>query len=234
MGTGLAATGGIALARAAGPWNVGFGAAVRRSTAYEPFDVPDERFRYQPGNEVRARIGADREAGAGRVALGLSYSAFGRDRAGGFAYNTGNRVIAQGALTGLAGSNEFTVVAYNVFRGPGEYASGERAGRENIANLFASLGLNALGTTVEPSIELRHWLQRVITAGVDGGQESSRSESSLLATVAVRTRLDVRGIGVFPGIGYSRGRVAAVMEDGSPTRAGLDGFRLQLAMQLSP
>lgn len=232
MGTGLAATGGVAVARALGAWNVGVGAAMRRSAAYEPFELPDQRFRYRPGNEVRARLGVDRELGSGRVALGLTYSAFGRDDLSGSAYNTGDRVIVQGALTGLAGASEYTLVAYNIFRGPGEYASGDRAGRENIANLFASLGLGAFGTLVEPSIELRHWRQTVHAPNGAADEGLARSQSSVLGTMAVRTRVDVGGVSVYPGVGYSRGRLAILDQEGAPARAALDGFRFQVAMQV--
>ena len=233
MGTGLAATGGIAMARPFGEWSIGLGAAGRRSAAYEPFDVPGQSFRYQPGNEIRARIGADRPLGSGRLALGLTYSAFGRDDAGGSAYNTGDRAIAQGAFTQLVGANELTVAAYNVFRGPGNYASGDRAGRENIANLFVSLGIQAFGTRVEPSVELRHWLQNVYpTGGASGG---AQSQSSRLATIGVRTRVEVAGLSVFPSAAYTLlGRLATTDENGRPAQAALDGFRVQLAIRYAP
>jgi hypothetical protein len=233
MGTGLAATGGIAIAHPFGDWNIGVGAAARRSAAYEPFDVPGQSFRYQPGNEVRARLGADRTVASGRIALGLTYSAFGRDEAGGSAYNTGDRVIAQGALSGLVGSSDFTIAAYNVFRAPGNYASGDRAGRENIANLFLSLGLHAGGALVEPSVELRHWLQSVYPAGT--GAVASRSQSSRLATFGLRTRIGVGGLSVYPSAGYTAfGRLAAIDENGQPVQADISGFKAQLAVRVAP
>ena len=37
FGSGLGITGGVAVARPAGNWNVGFGASVRHSSEYEPF-----------------------------------------------------------------------------------------------------------------------------------------------------------------------------------------------------
>jgi hypothetical protein len=225
MGTGLAATGGIAIAHPFGEWNLGVGAAARRSAAYTPFDVPGESFRYQPGNEVRARVGADRTVGAGRLALGVTYSAFGRDEASGSAYNTGDRVIAQGALSGLVGSNDFTIAAYNVFRAPGNYASGDRAGRENIANLFLSLGLHAGHALVEPSVELRHWLQNVYPAG--SGTAASRSQSSKLAMVGLRTRIGVGGLNVYPNAGYTAFGTLAVTD---AVQADISGFRAGIAV----
>ena len=235
MGTGLALTGGVAVARPLGDWSVGAGLSARRSRAYDPFDVPGERFRYRPGNEVRARLGVDRPVAAGRLALGVTYAAFGRDDAGGSAYNTGDRVIAQGALTGITGGNDWTIAAYNVFRAPGEYASGERAGRENVANLFMSLGLHAVGTIFEPSLEVRHWRQQVFDTPGQGNAEIERSQSSRLATVALRTRAHVRGLELFPSAGYTMfGRLATQDVDGRPVNADLTGFRLGLVVRATP
>jgi hypothetical protein len=235
MGTGLAATGGVAVARPFGAWGVGAGLAMRRSRAYEPFDVPGQSFRYQPGNEVRARLGVDRAVAAGRLALGVTYAAFGRDDAGGSAYNTGDRVIAQGALTGLIGTHDYTIAAYNVFRAPGEYASGDRAGRENVANLFFALGLHALGTIVEPSLELRHWRQHVFDTPGQGTAEIERTQSSRLATVAVRAHARVAGLALFPSAGYTLfGRLATLDDAGRPVSADLTGFRFGLVVRATP
>jgi hypothetical protein len=231
MGTGLAATGGIAIAHPFGEWNLGLGAAARRSRAYEPFDVPGQSFRYQPGNEVRLRAGADRTLGEGRLALGVTYSAFGRDEASGSAYNTGDRVVAQGVLSGLVGANDYTIAAYNVFRAPGNYASGDRAGRENIANLFVAMGLHAGDALIEPSVELRHWLQNVYPAGDTAGP--SRSQSSRLATLGLRTRIGVGGLSVYPSVGYTAfGTLAVTDANGGAARADISGFRAQLAVRV--
>ena len=226
MGTGLALTGGLAVARPFGAWNVGVGGAVRRSTAYEPYDIPGSSLRFQPGNEYRARVGIDRAAGAGQVAFGLSYSAFGEDDAGGSVYNTGDRVIVQGAYSG--GANGVSLAAYNVFRAPGSYASGEPAGRENIADVAAAVAFDALGARLEPSVELRHWLQSV--PATSATQE--RSQSSMLATIGLRTRMSLGGLRVFPSAGYTLGRLATIDASGAPADAQLTGFKAQLAMRV--
>jgi hypothetical protein len=230
MGTGFAVTGGVAVARPMGVWNLGVGGAMRRSTAYEPFDVPGQTLRFQPGNEYRLRVGVDRPVGAGRAALGLTYSTFGRDDAGGSVYNTGDRVIAQGLYAGSLSGREVTVAAYNVFRAPGSYASGDPAGRENIANLFASVGLSALGTMLEPSVEVRHWLQNVPASASPTGASAARSQSSVLGTVGLRTRVAVGPARLFPSVGYTVGSLAVADAAGAPQRAGLTGFRAQMAV----
>jgi hypothetical protein len=227
MGTGLAATGGVAIARPVGAWNVGAGAALRRSAAYEPFDIPDETFRYQPGNEVRARIGADRPLGAGRLALGVTYASFGRDDAGGSAYETGDRVIAQGALTGVVAGQDFIVAAYDLLRAPGFYASGDRAGRENLANVLLSVGVHALGAVVEPSVEIRQWLQ-------DRDADGASSRASRLATLGLRVRGDVAGLTLYPSAAYTIGSLAAEDAAGLPVQARLTGIRVGLAAVVSP
>jgi hypothetical protein len=232
MGTGLAVTGGAAFAYPLGSWNLGAGASVRRSHAYEPFDVPGQSFRYQPGNELRLRLGIDRPVADGRLALGATYAAFGRDDAAGSAYNTGDRVIALGSLTGRLGEHDYTVAAYNVFRAPGNYASGDRAGRENIANLFLSLGVHTLGTLVEPSLELRHWAQSVY--GADDTTGPARSQNSGLATLGLRARIEAAGFELFPSAGYTAlGRLATTDDAGRPVKASLTGFQLGLVMRAS-
>ena len=235
MGTGLAATGGVAVARPFGDWSVGAGLSVRRSRAYEPFDVAGPALRYQPGNETRARLGVDRPVAAGHLALGVTYAAFGRENAGGSAYNTGDRVIAQGVFTGFVGEHDYTVAAYNVFRAPGEYASGERAGRENVANLFLSLGLHTAGTIVEPSLELRQWRQHVFDTPGQGNADVERAQSSRLGTIAVRVRADLAGLVLFPSAGYTMfGRLATLDDSGRPVSADLTGFHVGLVMRATP
>ena len=164
LGTGLAVTGGVAVARPIGSWNLGLGGSLRRSTEYQPFNQPGTTLKFTPGDEYRARVGLDHTVGNGRISFGLTYSAFGDDVAGTSVYNTGNRLIAQGVLTNNLMGNDLTVAAYNVFRASGNYANGDPAGRENITNVYVGMGMRLLGTVVEPSLEGRQWLQNVPTA----------------------------------------------------------------------
>lgn len=235
MGTGLAATAGIAVARPMGDWNLGFGGAVRHSASYDPFDLPGQPvLHFTPGDEYRARVGVDRGLLSGRMSLGLTYSAFGNDDAGGSVYNTGNRVIAQAVVTNSVAGSEVTFAGYNVFRAPGKYASGDPAGRENIANGYLGVGINMLGTLVEPSVEVRHWLQNIPSVTVGATTTAERSQSSYLGTIGLRTRIAVLGFSAYPSAGYTMGKVATADAAGVPVQADLTGFKAQLAIRVAP
>jgi hypothetical protein len=188
--------------------------------------------KFTPGDEYRAKVGVDHAAGNGRISLGLTYSAFGDDVAGSSVYNTGNRLIAQGVLTNTMSGNDVTVAAYNVFRATGNYANGEPAGRENIANLYAGVGLRMLGTIVEPSIEGRHWLQNVPTISATAGQ-IAHTQSSYLGTIGVRTRIGLGGLSAFPSVGYTLGRLAIATPSNTAVHADMTGFRAQLAIRIA-
>jgi hypothetical protein len=232
LGTGLAVTGGVAVARPIGDWNLGFGGSMRRSAEYQPFNQPGTTLKFTPGDEYRARVGLDHLLGNGRISFGLTYSAFGDDVAGNSIYNTGNRVIAQGVLTNAVSGNDVTVAAYNVFRASGNYANGDPAGKENIANVYVGVGLRMLGTIVEPSVEGRQWLQNVPTA--TGTTLVSHVQSSYLGTFGLRTRIGLGNIAAFPSVGYTVGSLAVATPANSFVRADMTGFRAQLAVRVAP
>jgi hypothetical protein len=119
------------------------------------------------------------------------------------------------------------VAAYDLLRAPGFYASGERAGRENLANVFLSLGVRAFGTVLEPSAEVRQWLQ-----SADAGDASSRA--SRLATLGLRVRADLAGLTLYPSAAYTIGSLAAEDQAGLPVQARLTGFRVGIAAVASP
>jgi hypothetical protein len=234
MGTGFAGTGGIAVARPLGDWNLGVGAAIRRATSYEPFNIPNQSMRFQPGNEYRMRVGADRIVGVGRLALGLTVSSFGEDDAGGSRFRTGSRFIAQSVYTANLGGNDVVLGAYDVFRGSGQYASGGSSGRENVANLFGTIGLRANGRVVEPTLELRHWRQEIPGFTVGTTTTDSRTQNSYLGSLGVRTRVELGGVTVSPGVGFTAGRLGMTDRTGAAATAGLTGFKAQIAMRVAP
>jgi hypothetical protein len=220
MGTGFGETGGIAVARPVADWNVGAGFSMRRTEHYDPFDLGGgTSLRYQPGNEYRARVGADRAVGTGRVTLGFTYSTFGNDELAGSIYNTGNRYITQFAFSDDVGPGKIGIGAWNLLRTAGTLADSAFLGHENISNAALSYGIIVGETLVEPNVEARAWVQQ-------------GAATSLLTTLGVRSQLNVGGLAVLPGIGYSLGRVAAQDLSGSNTTATLTGWHATLAIRV--
>jgi hypothetical protein len=132
MGTGFGGTGGVAVARPVGDWNVGFGASMRHAAAYDPFDATGgATFHYQPGN----------------------------DNLAGSIYNTGNRWITQAGYDNALGDGVLTFAGWNLFRTAGTLADSSYLPHEDIANAALSYGLNMRSMLVEPNVEGRTWFQ---------------------------------------------------------------------------
>ncbi len=225
MGTGFGGTGGIAIARPMGEWNVGFGASMRYSAEYEPYRFTnqtvdtagnvtgssEEAVRFQPGNEYRVRVGADHGFAGGRVAAGLTYSKFGDDNVGGgTVYSTGDRYIGEAGYSRTLRGVDYIVSAWNLFRSEGLRA-GFRAPTENITSGALSAGFDVGGFRIEPNVEARMWYSEERVLG-------------RMAMVGVRNRLEVMGLELYPSANYAIGSLLA--ED--DTKPGLSGFRASL------
>lgn len=220
MGTGFGGTGGVAVARPLGDWNLGMGLSLRRSARYDPFDAAGgPALHYQPGNEYRARAGVDRAFGTGRVNLGLTYSTFGNDNLAGSLYNTGNRWLTQASLNNTYGVGQLTISGWNLFRTRGTLADSSVLGHEDILNGAVAYGVNIGSAVIEPNIEGRFWTQEGIS-------------TSMLTTLGVRTELVMLGFSVLPSIGYSVGRLAALDQTGLSTTATMTGLHGALAIRL--
>lgn len=221
MGTGFGGTGAVAIARPLGSWNVGFGASMRYSAQYDPFAPAsgEPTLHYQPGNEYRGRIGVDRPVGTGRLELGLTYSKFGNDNVGGSIYNTGDRYVTQASLANRVGFGDLWVSAWNLYRTAGTLADSSYIGHENIASGAMGYSIPGLGGRIEPSVEVRHWLQ-------------ADAPSSLRATLGLGLRFNAGPFGVAPSAGYTVGSVATRQQDGTNTTSSLTGFRGTLAVRL--
>jgi hypothetical protein len=219
MGTGFGGTGGVAVARPFGGWNVGAGLSLRYSAVYTPFDIAGTKTRYQPGQEYRARVGADRSVGAGRVAIGFTYSAFGSDRAGSFTYGTGDRYVVQTGYSVPVRGVDLALSAWNLYHASGETAAGTTAPWENVANVAFAAGVHIGGATVEPNLEWRAWNE-----DADAGAR----RLGTLASVGLRTRLTIGPVTVTPGGSYSTGSLHV---DGSDN-ADLRGWRVATTLRL--
>ena len=215
FGTGFGMTGGIAIARPLGIWNVGAGGSVRHSGSYEPIeDNSGVRPRFQPGNEYRLRIGADRPFGTGRVALAATMSKFGDDDISGSIYNTGDRYVLQGGFTNRVRGADVILDAWSMYRTSGTIYTGERVGPETITNLLIGVGFRTRAGVLEPSLEARSWQQE--NAG-----------ASVLATLGVRYNVSLGAFAVTPSVGYTTGRFAAVSQS-----ANLSGVRGAVAIRV--
>jgi hypothetical protein len=214
MGSGFGGTGGLALARPMGDWNVGAGFSVRHSMPFDPY----QGFRYTPGNEVRARIGVDHPYGTGSASLGLTYSKFGNDsiaNAGtGSIYNTGDRLLTQGYL----------ISAWDLFRASGTLTDGTPSGTENITDVSASYGWSVGDSRLEPGLDVRTWMQK-------------NASMSLQTTLSMRYEhaLGEQFI-IAPGAGFTIGKLGAANAVATPssgvsTSASLSGFRAQLTIR---
>lgn len=196
MGSGLAGTGGVALARSFGAWNAGAGASMRRASGYEPYEFNGVRARYQPGDEYRARIGVDRVLGDGRLALGATWSTFGSDVSGSTSFATGDRLVTQAGWTGMLRGGEYHIVGWNLHRSRGERVDGSDAPAENIANVMAGAGYALRGLVIEPNAEYRTL--------------HGRGRSGSMATAGLRARWARGLLQLAPAGSYSAGKLDAL------------------------
>jgi hypothetical protein len=232
MGSGLAATGGVAFARNFGAWNLGVGAAYRHAQEFEPFQSADTtpNVRYQPGSEMRARAGIDRAIGdAGQLSLGFTYSKFTDDeaRAGtqAFTFNSGDRYITQLVFgTRLRGAELF-LSAWDMIISKGLGVSGETPG-QNIINAAASMGWPVGRITVEPNVEARLWtvggstrISGSTTTQVSGGLEG------IMGVVGVRSRVPAGPLVLYPGVSFSMGKLGRDDAAAGTTSSSLTGLK---------
>ncbi|MDB4905853.1 MAG: hypothetical protein JWO05_637 [Gemmatimonadetes bacterium] len=215
LGTGFGATAGLAVARPVGSWNLGFGASMRRSSEYDPFqDNAGNKYRFQPGNEYRARVGVDHPYGAGRVSLGFTFSKFGDDQANGSIYNTGDRYITSGAANSAWHGLEYSIVAWNLYRTPGTLADSSVIGHEDVFNTTVAVGIPIMGSTLQPSIEFRNWSQNA-------------AQSSQLVNFGASWVIANDVFALVPSAGYTYGKIA--FGDG---RNDLTGYRAALSIRI--
>ncbi|HEX2716437.1 MAG TPA: hypothetical protein VHM67_02090 [Gemmatimonadaceae bacterium] len=228
FGSGLGGTAGIAVARPLGSWNLGAGASYRHSAAFEPYEYGDgSKARYEPGDEVRARLGVDRSGERGRLALGVSLSTFADDAAGGganrVAFNTGDRLAVQGSYeTALAGGR-WSLGAWSLMRREGARADRSIAPRENVTSAMLGASYDVGPASLEPSFEMRLFDRAGSPA--TGTSAAQPAERGSMAIVGARARWSVGALQVLPSAGYSTGSIGDF---------DLRGLRLGLAIRHTP
>lgn len=213
FGSGLGVTGGVAVARPLGNWNVGFGASIRHSSEYEPFrDASGTAFKFQPGPEYRARLGIDHPFGTGQISVGFTFSQYGDDKSNALTFNSGNRYIGQFSMSNSLRQNvDYSFVVWNMFRTSGTLINQSASPSGNITNALIGFAVRAAGNvSVEPSIETRVWTQ-------DG------SKTSYLGTFGTRVAVNRGAWAIVPGVGFTIGAMEA---------ATLTGLRGTLGIRL--
>jgi hypothetical protein len=213
FGSGLGFTGGVAVARPVGMWNVGFGGSVRQSTKYEPFrDAQGNTLEFTPGPEYRARLGADRPFGTGRMSFGLTFSKFGDDKSNITSFSSGDRYVGQFAINNSLNSTvDYSFVLWNLYRTSGTLINQDRSPWGNITNAMMIFGLRGPADVgIEPNIETRVWTQE-------------GSKTSFLGTLGMRFYVNRGSWAIVPGFGFTLGAMES---------ATLTGFRGTLGMRL--
>ncbi len=198
MGNGFAGTGGVALARAMGAWNVGLGTSMRKSAEFSAFTQSSADFRFTPADEYRVHLRGDRPVRDGQVSFGLAYSAFGADAldtttAGNqkTTASTGDRITATGMWMFPVPIGEVYLSGWNLYRLEGQQFGGD-APTENVASLNAALSTEVGDFLFQPSLEGRFWQ-------VDG------ERAGQLVNANLRMRLESGLFTMFPSVGYSVG-----------------------------
>ncbi|HJQ20842.1 MAG TPA: transporter [Gemmatimonadaceae bacterium] len=212
FGSGLGFTGGAAIARPLGAWNLGLGASVRQSSEYEPFrDEAGTATKYQPGPEYRARAGLDHPFGTGHVSVGFTFSKFGDDKSNAVTFNSGDRYITEFAMNNALNDRvDYSLVVWDLYRTSGTLINSSPSPSGNITNGLLTFGLRAGGVGIEPSIETRLWTQE-------------GSNTSYLGTFGLRFFMDHGAWALVPGFGFSIGSMES---------APLNGYRATLGLRL--
>jgi hypothetical protein len=218
-GAGLSTTGGIAVARSLGAWNVGIAGSFRKSTEFDAFRSSDattsETLTFTPADEVRARVGLDRLFGNNKFSAGLTYSTFGEDQLAKTSYATGDRFLGQASLHVPVGGTDVYVSGWGLYRAKGQQYGGV-ANPETVLNGAVSLAFQRGNVQIEPSIEGRNWQ-------VDG------AKSGLLGTGGVRLRWTTGVISFTPTATYQVGTLYSSIDGSS---IDVTGWRASLTLRI--
>jgi len=218
-GSGLSTTGGVAFARSLGTWNLGIAGSFRKSTEFDAFqaatDTGKATLTFTPADEVRARIGVDRDIGSGRLALGVTFSTFGNDVMANTSYATGDRYIGQASLYMPLGTTDLYISSWGLYRAKGQQFGGV-ANPETVANAAVSLGFHTGNLVIEPSLEGRNWQVDGVKAG-------------LLGSGGVRLRWAAGPITFIPAATYQAGKLYSTTDGSS---LDVTGWRASVTLRV--
>jgi hypothetical protein len=119
-GTGAAFTAGFASAYQSGDWGLGIGASYRLSNGFEPTE--DQPLIYEPGDEVRVRVGLDRNVGeGGKFTAGFTFQNFSEDLYDDRnLFQAGNRMRGDVSYAFRTGRSTWAMYGLNVWRESGD------------------------------------------------------------------------------------------------------------------
>jgi hypothetical protein len=119
-GLGAGLTTGIATAHHIGSTGVGLGVSYRVASEFEP--VADSTLKYTPGNEVRVRLGLDRNIGSSKLTGGFTFQNYSQDRVQGVdLFQPGNRYRGDIAYSfRTSASAAWTLYAADIWREHGD------------------------------------------------------------------------------------------------------------------
>jgi hypothetical protein len=157
---------------------------------------------YEPGGEVRVRVGADRIVGQSRVSLGFTYSSFADDEFGGSRILApGNRYISQVSWAFPLGNVGVSTYLWDLFRAAGRVPlTNDVTEKQNIVALGAVASVRFGRYQLRPQIEYRKQI-----AGVSLLEHAGRLLSlGARVTVPVGEHFDL-----VPSVRFERGNVAS-------------------------
>jgi hypothetical protein len=194
----------------AGEWNLGVAGSARLSDDFTPFEDAEGDFTYQSGLEARARFGADRLVGNGKLALGLTLSTFSDDEfANGSGatgvYRPGQRVIGEVSYTSLIGKAIVTGYLWDYYRTSGDSSGASVVNQENLfaAGVASRIPMSPT-LNLEPGAELRFSNPSVGNAVLLEVSAAARIRLSSRYTLIPVARLDFGRLEEpEPGIGHS-------------------------------
>lgn len=215
FGTGFSLTTGVALARPAGSWAIGFAGSYRYSGSYQPLSDSGLTSSLKPGSEIRVRVGADRLVGQGRLSVGMTYSTFGDDEYGTSTRSPGARFIPQATWTTPLGlNNSLAVYAWDLYRQVTD--TSQTSNHLNTVTLGAVLSLRT-GTRnmFRPQLELR--------------QSGGLSSGHIIGLSARYQMVAGERFTIVPAVRLDLGSVST----GAGTTASVTGFGASLTMRSS-
>lgn len=119
-GTAFGVTTGVATAYRIGDWGVGLGGSYRVTGDFEP--AADTSFAFEPGNELRLRLGLDRNVGeTGKLTAGVTFHDFTADQLEGRnLFQAGNRIRVDLRYSFRYGGGTWTAFVTDIWRERGD------------------------------------------------------------------------------------------------------------------